>query len=214
MLYTNPLEAEIRAKILRLRRSLTSEERETLSLEAVAHFLRVSGFKLGNGEAGVKSVKPLKVGIYKALSWELNLHALEQALRGLGCQIYFPRVVDLTLKTMDFVEVTPLSAASEWKKGAFGVPEPPSDCPVLDPRELDTLFVPGVAFGEAGQRIGMGEGYYDRFLIRAPQALRVALAFDFQVLPELPQKSTDQPVHWVVTEKREFRLKHVKYKAE
>ena len=71
---------------------------------------------------------------------------------------------------------------------------------------LDVIFVPGVVFGERGERIGMGKGYYDRYLMTSSPAVRIALAFDFQVQIFVPQKNTDQPVHWVVTESREFRM--------
>jgi 5-formyltetrahydrofolate cyclo-ligase len=52
----------------------------------------------------------------------------------------------------------------------------------------------------------MGMGYYDRFLASVPQALRIALAFEYQLLSGgLEQNSWDQPLHWILTATREFR---------
>jgi 5-formyltetrahydrofolate cyclo-ligase len=52
---------------------------------------------------------------------------------------------------------------------------------------LDLVVVPGLAFDEAGNRLGRGLGYYDRFLCRLPKDIpTVGLAFDFQVVPDFP----------------------------
>jgi 5-formyltetrahydrofolate cyclo-ligase len=67
------------------------------------------------------------------------------------------------------------------------------------------IIVPGVAFGRQGERLGMGGGFYDRFLARIPDVIRVVLAFDFQLLDELEQQHWDQPVDWIVTETEEVR---------
>jgi hypothetical protein len=92
-----------------------------------------------------------------------------------------------------------------WERGAYGILEPSS---VLEGDllpHLDWLIVPGVAFGPGGERIGRGGGFYDRFLAQMPNVLRVSLAFDFQILPSLPQNSWDQSVHWVLSETSEVR---------
>ena len=73
----------------------------------------------------------------------------------------------------------------------------------LSPGLLDLIVVPGVAFGPDGSRLGMGAGFYDRFLSeRAPQAHRVALCFDCQLVPEIPVEMHDQRVEAIITETR------------
>jgi 5-formyltetrahydrofolate cyclo-ligase len=74
--------------------------------------------------------------------------------------------------------------------------------------EIDVMVVPGRAFGEHGERIGRGRGCYDRTLAGLPRGgrpVRVALAFDVQLFPALPQEPWDQRVDWIVTEKREIK---------
>ena len=65
------------------------------------------------------------------------------------------------------------------------------------------VFVPGVAFDCNGNRLGRGTGWYDRLLggldARVP---RIALAYEFQLLEEVPVEPGDLPVHAIVTEKR------------
>jgi 5-formyltetrahydrofolate cyclo-ligase len=79
----------------------------------------------------------------------------------------------------------------------------PSRAEVLASTEAELLFVvPGVAFDEHGGRLGRGQGWYDRALARHPQGLRVALAYEFQLVPWLPQSAWDIRMHAVVTEMR------------
>jgi len=57
----------------------------------------------------------------------------------------------------------------------------------IEPRELDLVVVPGLAFDEAGNRLGRGMGYYDRFLSRLPEHVpTIGLAFAFQIVEPFP----------------------------
>jgi 5-formyltetrahydrofolate cyclo-ligase len=87
--------------------------------------------------------------------------------------------------------------------GHMGIPEP-RDARLLDAAMVDVAFVPGLAFDVCGGRIGYGGGVYDRLLpkLRA-STLRIALAYDFQVMKEvLPQEEHDLPMDYIVTEKQ------------
>lgn len=80
----------------------------------------------------------------------------------------------------------------------FGMLEPAADLPVVDPATLDVVLTPGVAFDRRGGRLGLGGGYYDRFLPTTP-ALRVGIAFDQCLAEELPCSEHDQRMDWVAT---------------
>lgn len=109
-----------------------------------------------------------------------------------------------------------ISSKHDLEEGAKGILEPsewkPSGAPrknALDNDEpLDILVVPGLAFDRAGNRLGRGGGYYDRLLLGVlqkckekqwPKPLLVALAFEEQMLDEIPMDSHDMPVDVVVT---------------
>lgn len=62
----------------------------------------------------------------------------------------------------------------------------------------DLVVVPGLAFDDAGARLGYGGGYYDRLLKRWPQVRRVALAYPFQRLAQLPSAPHDVPINEVL----------------
>ena len=90
----------------------------------------------------------------------------------------------------------------ELKPNRYGIPEPVSGS---EPEELDLIIVPGVAFDKSGGRLGMGKGYYDRFLSSHKGVLRVALAFHEQILASIPQKPYDESVDIIVTDREIIR---------
>lgn len=89
----------------------------------------------------------------------------------------------------------------DLERGAFGVMEPKGKQHIIQPSEVELIIVPGRAFSITGQRLGRGKGYYDRFLSRS-KALKVALAYDFQVVDELPVEEHDQAVDYIITQTR------------
>jgi 5-formyltetrahydrofolate cyclo-ligase len=88
--------------------------------------------------------------------------------------------------------------------GPRHIPEPnPVRCKVVPMDCLDIALIPAVALDEKGGRIGTGEGYYDRFIPKLPITTRkVALAFEEQILSQIPMESHDKHVDIIITEKR------------
>jgi len=82
------------------------------------------------------------------------------------------------------------------------------DCPRLPLDGLDSqdlasmlVLVPGLGFTRRGQRIGHGKGWYDRFLARWPRMIRAAIAFESQLVEELPTESWDETMDYVISER-------------
>lgn len=77
---------------------------------------------------------------------------------------------------------------TELKSGPYGVLHPREEYIRPIPLDaIDLVVVPGLAFDEAGNRLGRGMGYYDRFLSRLPKDIpTIGLAFDFQVIRDFP----------------------------
>ena len=97
------------------------------------------------------------------------------------------------------VEVTGIVAADgDWPLVAskFGVQEPTG--PAVDVGEIDFVIVPGLAFTLAGDRLGYGQGYYDRFLptVSAPNA---GVCFSDQLVDEMPLAAHDVRVDAVIS---------------
>ena len=88
-----------------------------------------------------------------------------------------------------------------FKPGPFGIPEPdPSRSEEAKPEEIDLVICPCTSFDDAGRRLGMGGGYYDRFLPRCTRAHVIAAAFACQRAEELPEEPHDVRMEQVVTE--------------
>lgn len=182
----------LRENILKRRALLAPAEHAGLSSQVVDRFL---------AECGIASWKGLTVALYRAVRGELELTGLEARLTLLGARLCFPRVLDPGARSMEFAEV-PAQDPSAWAPGAYGIQEPADHHPAIEASGLDVIFVPGVVFGLGGERLGMGGGYYDRYLPGAPRALKVALGFDFQLVDKIDQQAWDQPVDWIWTERR------------
>jgi 5-formyltetrahydrofolate cyclo-ligase len=90
--------------------------------------------------------------------------------------------------------------------GAMRVPEPPESAPAIPEVEVDLVIVPALALDERGARIGYGAGYYDELLPRLARAKRVGIAFDFQLLAEVPETPGDERVHAIVTDARSIEI--------
>lgn len=75
---------------------------------------------------------------------------------------------------------------------------------VLNLEQIDCVFVPGVVFDETRHRIGLGRGCYDRSLA-SYQGVKIGLAYDFQVLPQIPHNPHDLVCDHVMTELRHLK---------
>lgn len=85
--------------------------------------------------------------------------------------------------------------------GKFGILEPIETMNIAY-KNIDVVLVPGIAFDIEGHRVGYGFGYYDKFLAKVPKAVKIGLAFDFQIVDKIPREQHDVPVDIIVTEKR------------
>ena len=92
----------------------------------------------------------------------------------------------------------------ELTAGPKGIPEPRPE--VFRPVEtgmMDLFVVPAIAFDERGNRLGQGAGYYDRLLAGISGRIPiVGLAFELQIVKEIPVGDHDVKVTWIVTEKQ------------
>ena len=100
-----------------------------------------------------------------------------------------------------------ITSLNELAKNRYGILEPAADPQkIVAASDLHVVLVPGLAFDVTGNRLGRGGGYYDRFLANCPDhVLRIALAFECQIVESVPVSEHDQPVDVIVTEKRIIR---------
>lgn len=90
---------------------------------------------------------------------------------------------------------------SEIAIGQFGIREPKLFCTEIALSRLDLIFVPGVAFDLCGRRLGRGRGFYDRLLLETP-GLKCGVAFDEQIVGEVPADAHDLRMDFILTPTR------------
>ena len=129
---------------------------------------------------------------------ETPTHSLLQKLLTSGRRIAVPRVL-LPDRILEHFELTKFE---QLKPGTFGILEPdPRQCVRVDPIELDLVIVPGIAFDRHGHRVGYGGGYYDEFLAGV-KAVKIGLAYSFQMVDEIPTRADDERVDIIVTDQK------------
>ena len=130
---------------------------------------------------------------------EVDLRTLDASLRDRGVTVAYPSVDDET-RLMEFRVVADVSLLEER---GLGFAEPSPDWPVLGRGELDVIIVPAIALDVRGHRIGYGAGFYDRALPDlVPPAVPVGVAYDYQLVADVPDTAGDVPVDWIVTDMR------------
>ncbi|MBQ2539100.1 MAG: 5-formyltetrahydrofolate cyclo-ligase [Bacteroidales bacterium] len=82
----------------------------------------------------------------------------------------------------------------------FGIGEPTGP-EFTDLNSVQMIIVPGVAFDRHNNRMGRGRGFYDRLLKSTPNAYKVGVAFNFQMVELVPTEEFDVPMNAVITEK-------------
>jgi 5-formyltetrahydrofolate cyclo-ligase len=142
------------------------------------------------------------VMLFASFRSEVDTGPLVDACRARGIAVVMPRVAGPRLLEAVLVD----DPAVDLAPGAWGIPEPRPGCALADPGSIDVVFLPGAAFSPAGARCGYGGGFYDTFLPSlAPGTPRIALAFEVQVLDDVPCEAHDLTVDAIVTEERVLR---------
>lgn len=139
---------------------------------------------------------------FLAISGEPDLAVICDEAIDTGKRLCLPRV-DWESRTM----VAALVGGGEGGliAGRHGLREPGPEAPVIPPGQVDLVLVPGLAFDESGRRLGRGAGYYDRFLA-ALSVAPIGVAFELQLVPEVPAAAHDVPMSAIVTERRVIRV--------
>jgi 5-formyltetrahydrofolate cyclo-ligase len=145
----------------------------------------------------------MKVAVYLAQDGELGCNLLIDALRTQDCEVYLP-IINAQTKLLRFghyQQHTPFIA------NQYGILEPNPTRPgdEIAANELDIVFVPLVGFDQAGHRLGMGGGFYDRsfaFKLAEPHAkpLMIGWAHSIQQVEQLDAQSWDVCLDRLVTE--------------
>lgn len=179
---------ELRIALLARRRALPEELRCKAAGEATDIFLEAIRLDAGT-----------PISAYWPIRGEMDPRPLMASLTECGHPLLLPVVAG---------EGQPLTfriwrEGEDLNAGPLGTREPSADAPEETP---GIVIVPLLAFDEAGYRLGYGKGFFDATLAelrrRTPSVIAVGFAYEAQRAERLPRDAWDQPLDWIVTERK------------
>ena len=144
--------------------------------------------------------KAQSVALYAATRGETDTSLLLAHALLAEKKVFFPRMRKNEQGMMDFVQI---ASPDELVEGAFGILEPMPKLPGAGAEEacFDLCVVPGLVFSYAGNRMGYGGGYYDRFFTAARITTRIGFCYSFQIVAPWAAESWDIPMTHICSEK-------------
>lgn len=175
-----------RKKGLTARRNLSREQNRLYSDELVKRVLALD-----------EVAKATSVFCYVAMPDEVQTLELMEKLLQAGKVVSIPLI--RCRGKMEAAEVASIDSLVPGKYGILTIEEGKEV--LVDPKTIDCAIVPGSAFGRNGSRVGLGGGFYDRYLLKTPKAKRIGVCFDCQLSDEVPVERHDIFMNMVITEK-------------
>ena len=189
-----------RRRLRSQRRSLNPSQRHAAAIQVARQFPLSTVF-----------ARHRRIALYLAGDGEIDPAPLVERLIAAGRQCYLPVLNLHRRRPMRFARYLP---GMPLRPNRYAIPEPAvPPTAILSAQSLDLIIMPLVGFDAAGNRLGMGGGFYDRTLAfqhhrsRYRRPLLVGLAYQFQCLDRLPQQPWDVPMDGILTEQylRRFR---------
>ncbi len=172
--------AEVRKRIRELKRAVPTEEKLRRSEVIMAHVEEMPEFR-----------KAQVVLLYWSMADEVQTHNFVDKWYKQK-QLLLPCVLGDDLVLRQYTGPECLVAGEQ-----FGIGEPTGpEYTQLD--RIDIIVVPGVAFDKSGNRMGRGRGFYDRLLKSTPNAVKVGVAYSFQMMEEIPMEPHDVAMNYVI----------------
>lgn len=173
---------EMRTKHIKARKEMSKTLTEDLSIKISR-----------NIESTVEYRDIENICAYMPINNEVDLRKLNVFKEKSSKKLWLPRV---NAKDMDFFLY---EGEDSVEVATFGILEPKSDICLKDMDDV-LIIIPGVVFSRKFERIGYGGGYYDRFLQRFPNVVKMAVGYELQLVEGLPSEKHDKKMDIIITE--------------
>ena|SRR5450830_526174 len=140
--------------------------------------------------------------IYYPFRKEIDTREIIKDALAKNKKIVLPKVFGNEIKIFFITDVE-----KDLRPGSFDILEPDiSRCREADFRSVDLVIVPGLCFDPSFNRLGYGGGFYDKILEKLGRKIKkIALAFDLQILDNIPACSHDQKIDIIITESNIYK---------
>lgn len=179
----------LRKSKIKERDSLSISERTALSKKIVDRILASPEFQHAK-----------TIMLYRGIRGEVRMNDLESAPTAAEKKLVFP----LCISDTEMIALLPEDEEA-WIDGYFGIREPMRERSLeISPEEIDFVICPCTVFDERGGRVGMGAGFYDRFLEKCTNAVVAAVAFECQKAENVERQPWDKKMDMIFTENRTY----------
>lgn len=139
--------------------------------------------------------------LYAACGGEVDLSAVAKQAKQDGKRVAWP----VCLPEHQMLAAEPEDDEA-WECGKYGIRAPlVSRSSVIPPEELALILVPCTAFDAQCGRVGMGGGYYDRYLPRCGRALCWGVAYECQRVEYAAIEAHDRRMDAYISEQRSYQ---------
>jgi 5-formyltetrahydrofolate cyclo-ligase len=171
------IKQQLRIDMKKMRNEIDAQVRQIATQQATKHLHDL-----------ITTLQLYSCGIYHPIQSEISPLPL---IEGLNIQWFLPYIdVD------DNMNFAPFNAGDDLKFGKYGIMEPSTHAPISP----QAVITPLLAVDEAGNRLGYGKGYYDKFFTANPQAIKIGFGFAFQFCSALPYDAHDIKLDYFVSE--------------
>ncbi len=174
--------AEWRKNLKILRNELSSQEIAERSVEIMNKVWQV-----------VQQNKVKRIHTYLPMGSEVKTESLIEKALEKKMNVAVPK----TLSNRQLRHLA-LTSLKDLVEGKFGTYHPKVEKEYSG--NFDLIIVPGLGFDRRNYRLGYGGGYYDTFLKKYPNALKVGIGYGFQLVEELPNEAHDVTLDWVIVD--------------
>jgi 5-formyltetrahydrofolate cyclo-ligase len=183
---------QLRQSLRRRRNAVPNVARKAAALR-IARYLRTYIARPG-----------LRIAVYSAFDGEIDVTPTAVLAQRMRCRLFAPVIIDKSQRQMEFVRV---GMSSAMQSNTLGIREPRDGAfRRIDPRRLDVILIPVIAFDARGWRLGFGGGYYDRKLafrqrctLRKP--ILIGVGYEFQRVAPVAASHWDVKLDFIVTER-------------
>jgi 5-formyltetrahydrofolate cyclo-ligase len=180
----NEEKARIRKEIRRRREQLSSSVLSDIEKSLPDFISAIDDSEL---KKELKNAK--RVALYRSINGEVPVDGLAGLFMSQGKKCCFPRIEN---DTMVFCDCDSLEDG-EFDQSSIGIKEPVSTKHAVDPKDIDVVVLPAVAYNEEGTRLGMGGGFYDRYIgaLGSDRPYLLGICYEFQICSDVPGTDND-----------------------
>lgn len=175
---------QLRKELKSLRNQLSRDQVDRWSKEICANIMLSPQYRQADVIFG-----------YLAFGNEPNIDIVLEQARLAGKTVCVPQIISETE-----ICAVRFEGFGQLSLDRYGIRSVSGTDVVINPHEIALVLVPGVGFAKNGNRIGMGAGYYDRFLAQVDKAVLMGVTYNALLCRKIPVDDYDKAVQYLVTE--------------